>query len=283
VADERARYFRQLRKLRRSARRWSVLGGGLTGAAAVLTPYAGLGLPDAGWAGAAGGALVLAAWRWTDLRALAARPAPPALDPAEAAARSRARLVAAVERLPAGQGLVAEARRARSRLALRGTSVAQPWARLDRAALTLAGMAGRLTGLAEPAVLEAAAADRSLRELAGRVAGVERALRLAPADARAPLAEAHRELSAQLESGVAAYERLVVAAAGYLAEDVRGEVGAFGRPGGEQTAASRLAEATDLLHGVASALAELRAVGEPAGPVGGPPRPVGEPLRAPIR
>ncbi|MGC4805450.1 phage shock envelope stress response protein PspM [Micromonospora sp. DT233] len=255
MADERARYFRELGRLRRAARRWSVLAGGLTGAAAVLTPYAGLGLPDAAWAGTAGGALVLAGWRWLDLRAHAARPAPPELAPAEAAARSRARLVSAVERLPAGPGVLAEVRRARSRLALRGTSVAQPWARLDRAALTLDGMTGRLTGLAEPAVLEAAAADRSLRELAGRVVSVERALRLAPADARAPLAEAHRELHEQLVSGVAAYERLVVAAAGYLAED--------SRPSAEHAAASRLAEATDLLHGVASALAELRTVGDP--------------------
>ncbi|PWU43353.1 hypothetical protein DLJ46_31830, partial [Micromonospora globispora] len=126
---------------------------------------------------------------------------------------------------------------------------------LDRAALTLAGMAGRLTGLAEPAVQEAAAADRSLRDLADRVASVERALRLAPAEARTPLADTHRTLVAQLESGVSAYERLVVAAAGYVAEDAR--------PSTEHPAASRLTEATDLLHGVASALAELRAVGDP--------------------
>ncbi|MEH0840787.1 hypothetical protein V6U81_00125 [Micromonospora sp. CPCC 205711] len=255
MADERTRHFRRLRRLRRSARRWSVLAGGLGGAAAVLTPYAGLGLPDAAWAGAAGSAVALAAWRWIDLRALAARPAPPALDPAEAAARSRARLVAAVERLPVGPGVLAEARRLRSRLALRGTTAAEAWARLDRAALTLAGMAGRLTGLAEPAVLEAAAADRSLRDLAGRVASVERAVRLAPAESRARLAEAHRALLDQLETGVTAYEGLVVAAAGYIAEDAH--------PGSTDPAASRLTEATDLLHGVASALAELRAVGDP--------------------
>jgi hypothetical protein len=255
VADERARYFRRLSRLRRSARRWSVLAGGLSGAAAVLTPYAGLGLPDAAWAGAAGSTLALAAWRWVDLRALAARPAPLALDPAEAAARSRARLVAAVERLPVGPGVLAEVRRVRSRMTMRGTSAAEPWARLDRAALTLAGMTGRLTGLAEPAVLEAAAADRSLRDLAGRVVNVERAMRLAPAEGRPPLADAHRTLSEQLESGVAAYERLVVAAAGSVAEDAR--------PSTEHPAASRLTEATDLLHGVASALAELRAVGDP--------------------
>ena len=78
-------------------------------------------------------------------------------------------------------------------------------------------------------MLEAAAADRSLRDLADRVASVERALRLAPADARPPLAEAHARLTAQLESGVAAYERLVVAAAGYVAEDARPEHRAPGR------------------------------------------------------
>ncbi|OKI89497.1 phage shock envelope stress response protein PspM [Micromonospora sp. CB01531] len=255
MADERNRHFRRLRRLRRSARRWSVLAGGLGGAAAVLTPYAGIGLPDAVWAGAAGSAIAVAAWRWADLRALAAVPAPPALDPAEAAARSRARLVAAVERLPVGPGVLSEVRRVRSRLALRGTSAARAWARLDRAALTLAGMTGRLTGLAEPAVQEAAEADRSLRDLANRVASVERALKLAPAEAQGSLAAAHGTLAAQLESGVAAYERLVVAAAGYVAEDAR--------PSTEHPAAARLTEATDLLHGVASALAELRTAHPP--------------------
>ncbi|WBB81836.1 hypothetical protein O7606_11020 [Micromonospora sp. WMMD882] len=261
MADERARYFRRLRRLRASARRWSVTAGGLGGAAAVLTPYAGLGLPDAAWAGAAGGALALAAWRWIDLRALAAQPAPPELDPAEAAARSRARLVAAVERLPVGPNVVAEVRRVRARVALRGTAAAEPWARLDRAALTLAGMAGRLTGLtglADPVKLEAAAADRSLRDLAERVASVERAVRLAPSPARESLADTHRVLVTQLHEGVAAYEHLVVAAAGYVAEDAR--------PTDAHPAASRLTEATDLLHGVASALAELRAVGDPRRP-----------------
>ena len=90
-------------------------------------------------------------------------------------------------------------------------------------------MTGRLTGLAEPALREAADADRSLRDLADRVASVERALRLAPAEARPPLAEAHGALVAQLDAGVAAYERLVVAAAGYVAEDARPGTDAPGR------------------------------------------------------
>ena len=74
MADERARYFRRLRRLRSSARRWSVLGGGLTAAAAVLTPYAGIGVADAAWAASAGASAALAWWRWSDHRALAAEP-----------------------------------------------------------------------------------------------------------------------------------------------------------------------------------------------------------------
>ncbi len=65
MADERARYFRRLRRLHGAARRWSVLGGGFTAAAAVLTPYAGVGLADAAWAAAAGASLALAGWRWS--------------------------------------------------------------------------------------------------------------------------------------------------------------------------------------------------------------------------
>lgn len=49
---------------------------------------------------------------------------------------------------------------------------------------------------------------------------------------------------------MAAYERLVAAAAGYVAED--------GRTTGQHPATGRLTEATDLLRGVAAGLAELR-------------------------
>ena len=255
MADLRARHHRRLRRLRRSARWWSVWAGGLGGAAAVLTPYHGLGLPDAAWAAAAGGSVALAIWRWSDLRALAAQPVPPAPEPMTAE-QARARLVAAVERLPVGREALAEVRRQRARIALRGSAAAGPSARLERASAAMGGLAGRLTGPADPAVLEAAVAERSLRDLAHRVASVERALRFAPDDARAELDTAHRTLLAQLDGGVSAYERLVAAAAGYVAED--------GRDGDEHSAVSRLTEATDLLRGVAVGLAELRSVGKPA-------------------
>jgi len=254
VADERTRYFRQLRRLRRSARRWSVLAATTSGATAVLVPYEGLGLPDAGWAAAAGGSTALAMWRWSDRRALAAQSAPRALDPAAAADRTRARLVAAVQRLPAGHSIVREVRRQRDRVAFRGSAAAEPSQRLDRASQTLAVMVDRLAGLGEPAVLEASEAERSLRDLAQRVASVEQTLRFAPADARLQLAEAHRGLVEQLAGGVSAYERLVAAAASYVAEDSRSTQ--------EDSAAARLAEAGDLLRGVAAGLAEMRTSGD---------------------
>ncbi len=247
MADERARYFRQLRRLRGSARRWSVLGGGLAAAAAVLTPYAGIGLADAAWAAAAGGSIALAGWRWSDHRALAAQPAPPALPPPVPGQK----LIAFAERFPAGRTAIEEMRRHRARYGLRGSAVAHPWERLDRASATLAGLAGRLTGPGEVAVLEAAVAEQWLRDLGQRVASVERALPVTPADQRAALGEAHSVLMGQFSDGVAAYERLVAAAASYVAEE--------GRPAsGDHPTLARLTESTDLLRGIAEGLAELR-------------------------
>jgi hypothetical protein len=255
VFDPRARYFRRLRRLRRSARRWSVLAGGLGGAAAVLTPHSGIDAIDAAWAGLAGASAALALWRWSDLRQLAAQPAPEPLDPALAGERARERLVAAVQRMPAGRAVLTEVRRQRARIGLRGSAAAGPWMRLDRASMTLAGLAGRLGGPAESAVLEAAVAERGLREMAQRLASVERALRFAPEDTRPALREARADLLEQLTGGVAAYERLVAAAAGYVAED--------GRVLTDHPATARLAEAADMLRHVAAGLAELRAGATP--------------------
>jgi hypothetical protein len=247
MADERARYFRRLRRLRNSARRWSVLGGGLTAAAAVLTPYAGIGLADAAWAASAGASVALAWWRWSDHRVLAAEPAPPAPDPALAGQR----LVAAVERFPAGRTALQEVRRQKNRFALRGSTVARPWDRLDHASRTLDGLAGQLTGPSEVAVLEAAVAEQWLRDLGQRVASVERAVQLAPPDQRPGLEQAHGVLAEQFNTGVSAYERLVAAAARYVAEDGRS-------PNDQHPAVARLVEAADLMRGVADGLSELR-------------------------
>ncbi len=262
--DPRAKYFRQLHKLRRSGRRWSVRAGILVGATAVLVPYHGLGLVDAFWAAAAGGSTMVALWRVRDARELAAQPPPPELDPAYAGALARQRLVGMVERLPAGRGAIEEMRRQRALMAFRGSQVRPLWQRLDRAAQTLSGLAGRLGGPAESALLEAAVAERSLRDLAGRTASVEKGLAVAPpGESRSALAEAHGALMTELTSGVQAYEHLVAAAAGYVAED--------GRTTLHSPAVNRLAEATDMLRGFARGLSEVRTIVSPTVPTPAPP------------
>ena len=248
--DERTRYFRRLKRLRGSARRWSVLGGGLTAATAVLTPYAGIGVVDAVWAASAGASAALAWWRWKDHRELAAIPAPPPAVPGQ-------RLVSVVERFPAGRQVLQEVRRHRDRYALRGSAVAQAWDRLDQASTTLAALAGRLTGPGEGAVLEAAVAEQWLRDLGQRVASVERALPLTPPDRRTTLQQSHEALAKQFTEGVSAFEGLVAAAASYVAED--------GHPVADRhPALNGLIDATDRLRGIAEGLSELRRPSTPA-------------------
>jgi hypothetical protein len=241
--DVRARHLRQLRKLRRSARRWSVFAGTFGGAAAILVPYRGLGWPDAIWAALTGGSAALTYWRWRDLRELSAQPIPEPLPPSLV----QGRIGALVAQLPGGSGALAGLRRMEARSRIRGSSVAPAWDRLDRAALTLAGFTSRLGGPAESAVLEAASAERTLRDLGERTAAVERAVRVAPGDAG--LEEAHGELLGAFTEGVVAYERLVAAAAGYVAMD--------GRATADTSSVSRLVEATDLLRGIAAGLSEM--------------------------
>ena len=248
MIDERARYGRRLRRLRRAARRWSVLAGALGGAAVVLTPYSGLGLIDAFWAAAAGGSVVMASWRWVDYRALAAQPVPPALDPAMSANLAHGRIEAFVAGFPWGRAALGEMRRQGDQIRLRNSAVASGWRRLDRAATVLNGLALHPSGPGETAVLEGAAAERELRLLARRAAAVERGLPYG--GSYESLGQAHGAMVTQFEEGVAAYEELVGAAAAYVAEDRR--------TAWEQPSVNRLTEATDLLRGIALGFAELR-------------------------
>jgi hypothetical protein len=245
--DARAKHLKRLRRLRRSARGWSVRAGLLVGATAVLVPYHGLGLPDAFWAAAAGGSLAITGWRWLDLRALSAQPVP---DPAPAltGTQSGDRLLAVVRRLPVGRNVVDELERQRAAMRMRGLSVADAWRRLDRASMMLAGLSGRLGPTAETAVMDATVAEGSLRELAERTAAVERTMKLGKA--AEGLKPVHATLKEQLESGVTAYEQFVAAAAGCVAQ--------------EGSALANLADATAFLRGVAEGLADLRTQPRPA-------------------
>ncbi|WP_045741499.1 phage shock envelope stress response protein PspM [Actinoplanes rectilineatus] len=245
--DARGKYFKRLRKLRKSARRWSVLGGGLTAAAAVLTPYQGIGAADAAWAAGAGASVVLAWWRWSDHRALAASPAPAELPPAPVPG-----LTAALERFPAGRTVLHEVRRQKNRYSFRGSIIAGPWDRLEIASQAMTGLAGRLTGEGQAAVLEAATAEQWLRDLGQRIASVERAIPLSRAEQRTGLEQSHTALAEQFVDGVVAFEQLVAAAASFVAED--------GHPIAEirHPAYSGLVDATDRLRGIAEGLAEMR-------------------------
>lgn len=247
MLDERTRYFRRLRRLRSSARRWTVLAGGFTGTAAVLVPYLGLGPWDAVWAGLAGGSAALAWWRWSDARMLAAQPVPDPPDPALAGDR----WLSALAQVPGGYPLAEGIRRHRTRGALRGSAAAQAWERLDRSARTMRELAGRLRSVDPEALQEATTLESQLRELTNRVASLEQALRLAPDEAHPPLQELRADHINHLEQGVAAYELFVVATAGYLSE--------VARAGGDtQPAVTGLTDATDRLRGVTAGLSELR-------------------------
>jgi hypothetical protein len=224
-----------------------VIAGGLVMATAVLLPYAGMGLPDVFWAAAAGSSTALAFWRWSDFRELAAQPAPPELDPAQRAQATQLRIESVVGRLPIGRTAINEMHRVAHLSRVRGSAVGPAAARLDKATKAFSGLVPRLTGPAREVVGEASAAEHALRDLAERIASVERAMKTAAGGPM--LAEAHGDLMNRFTTGVESYETLVAAAATYVAEDAR-----FGEP----IAMSRLIEAGDLLSGIAEGMSDLR-------------------------
>jgi hypothetical protein len=248
MADPRTKYFLRLKRLRRSARRWSVTAGGLVLATAVLIPYGGgIGLPDVFWAAAAGATSALTFWRWSDAKALAAQPAPPALDAAQRAMATQRRIEDVVGRLPIGRTAINEMHRVAHLSRVRGSAAGPSAARLDRATKAFAGLAPRLTGSAREVVAEATLAEHALRDLAERIASVERAMKTPSVGPQ--LAEAQADLTARFAVGVESYEALVVAAASYVVEGGRL---------GEPVAINRLIEAGDLLRGIAEGMSDLR-------------------------
>jgi len=247
MTDPRTKYFLRIRRLRRSARRWSVIAGGLIMATAVLLPYAGIRLPDVFWAAGAGATTALAFWRWSDARELAAQPAPPPLDPAQRALATQLRIESVVSRLPIGRTAINEMHRVAHLSRIRGSAVSPAASRLDRATKAFNGLAPRLTGPVREVIHEASLAEHALRDLAERIASVERVMKTPSAGLA--LVEAHADLMARFNAGVESYEMLVTAAATYVAEDGRL---------GEPVAIGRLIEAGDLLRGIAEGMSDLR-------------------------
>jgi hypothetical protein len=256
MAETRAARLRRLTRLRRAARRWVVVAAGLVGATAVLTPYAGVGLPDAAWAAGAGVSAALAVFRWRDYHALALQPLPPEqpkIGPGEA---TRNAMRAALSANPTARAAVDEISRRAARHRFRGSAAAPARERLEVAAATLAQLGDMPSGPIVEAVQEAAVAERSLRDLTERVLTLDRAVRFAGPDGRTSLGEARTLLMARLDDGVTTYERLVAAVATCAAED-----GISGDP----VARTRLTDAADRMAAFAAGLAELRDLRTPAG------------------
>jgi hypothetical protein len=241
--DARSRHLRRVRRLKLSARGWAVWASTVGGAAAVAVPYAGLGLPDVGWAGVAGGSIALAALRWRDYRAAAVEPVPPP-PPARVPGQSLGQWIAPLVG-PTFAPLVDRPRRVSVPPA---SSAAPAAARLNAASRALPPLLGRLGGVAGDTAAEAHHAHRALRELAVRITLVERTLATAPAPARESLTRARDGLLRQFDDGVEAYERFAASAA----ECVAAYAG-----GGDTLAARRLHEASDALSGLAAGLTEV--------------------------
>jgi len=218
-ADPAVRHERAINRARATARHRIIAAAALTGATAVLVPYGnGVGWVDVLWAATAAGAGASAVLAGRYVRQLERRPPP--------------------VRVP------------------RRASAARPAIdRLTRAAAALPELLRRLGSVTSDTAAEAAAADRSLRELAACIDSIESALKVTPPEAHAGLAEARAALLARLDEGTVAYERLVAAAA---------ECVAVAAGGPDDGARSRLQEATDRLHGLAAGLSEAQSIGRPS-------------------
>ncbi|WP_169745105.1 phage shock envelope stress response protein PspM [Cryptosporangium arvum] len=236
--DARERHLRALRKARNKARAWGVWAATIGGGALVAVPYAGLGLPDILWAGAAGGATAMAVLRRRDHRELAAAPVPePELRRDLTIGQRLAPLLG-----PRFGALIDHPHRVVLPVGSPGYEAAQ---RLNNAARVLPQMLDRLGPYRGQLPAEAESAHVALRDLGNRLALVERTLASAAPEARPSLIVARDELVARFVEGVDAYEALTTATAECVAAVSRG---------GENSVSMRLTEAADRLAGLSYGL-----------------------------
>jgi hypothetical protein len=252
--DPRVQHLRAIHRRLAGARKWSVTAAAVTGSALVALPYAGIGAPDIAWAGAAGGSLAVAVWRWRDYRALAAQPVPASL-PAGPALSLGQRMAPLVRVAPMfGPVLGPLIDRPRRIVVPSSSPAADAARRLNAAAAVLPQLLTRLGEHAGDLGAESDAALQALRDLAARLSLVERSLRVVAPDARDTVLAARGVLVARFDEGVTAYERLASAAAECVAALSRGGEEAALSRGGDGTAAARLTEAAEALAGLAHGL-----------------------------
>lgn len=240
---------KRLRRRLRSARRWSVMTGLFGGAAGVLVPLGGLSAWDAIWTALFGGSAMLATFRWSDYRKLAkALPA----ENEQLAVYGTAALSAEVQSITGA--IAGKVKRGRQAVQYRNSAASHGWQRLEAAALAFDEIAPRLAGPAADTLVDVRESQRALRDLAEQIRGVEKSLDITPPERRGTLTQTHGMMVERFETGVAAYEDLVGAAAQVVAEQ-----GALdGIVSGEDPTMTRLTEATTKLSGLAEGFGEMR-------------------------
>lgn len=251
--DPRARHDRRLRRKHRGARRWTVVSATAAGATSVLVPYAGVGLPDVGWAAFTAGAVALTLFRWRGYLAARAEPVPEATSYPALSGGLPAGLAGPLS--PALSAIGRAVTTTLSTARIPSSSAARESARrLDRAAKALHPLLHRLGPDAGDSGRDVQEAERVLRELVGRVVAVEGTFKVVPPETAGPLTEARDGLVVRLDEGVQAYERLVGAAA----ECVAAQTATDASDGTHMLAIRRLEEAAETLSGLAAGLTELR-------------------------
>ncbi|TQS44827.1 phage shock envelope stress response protein PspM [Cryptosporangium phraense] len=247
--DARALHLRALRKAKNKARTWTVWAATLGGSALVAVPYAGLGLPDIFWAGAAGGATAMAILRRRDHHELAAAPVP--------LPEPRRELTIGQRLTPLLGPRIGALLDFPHRVVLPASSPAFDAARrLNEAARILPEMLDRLGPYRGDLPAEAEAAYATLKDLGTRLGLIERTLSSAAPEARPQILAARDELVARFVEGVDAYEALTIAAAECVAAVARG---------GDDSFSSRLTEAADRLAGLSYGLNTVHDVNREAG------------------
>lgn len=240
---------KRLRKRLRSARRWSVMTGLSAGAAGVLVPLGGLSAWDAIWTAVFGGSAMLATFRWVDYRRLAK--AMPSEDE-QLAVYGTAALSAEAQNIAGA--IAGKMKRSRQAVQYRNSAASHGWQRLQAAALAFDQVAPRLAGPATDTLVDVRESQRALRDLADQIRSVEKSIDITPPERRGSLTHSHGLMVERFESGVAAYEDLVGAAAQVVAEQ-----GALdGVVSGHDPTMTRLAEATAKLSGLAEGIGQMR-------------------------